>query len=183
MWRSLPVLVALVPLILPGPAHADPTGLRVRPLDPPAVRLLDAATRSSQTVRDLLAALQRRDVIVYLVRTMASGEKHHANLHFLAASGGVRYLRIWIDRWNSPLDQVALLAHELQHAVEIAEAPWVVDQATLRRLYLRIGLSSVDGRRFETLAAQQVERRVLGELLDGMAGGREGGTTKAAVPR
>ena len=32
-----------------------------------------------------------------------------------------------------------IVAHELRHALEIAEAPWVVDGPTLSQLYQNIG--------------------------------------------
>ena len=35
--------------------------------------------------------------------------------------------------------QIAILAHELRHAVEIADAPGVIDRASLAREYKRIG--------------------------------------------
>jgi hypothetical protein len=63
--------------------------------------------------------------------------------------------------------QLALIAHELQHAVEVAAAPHVVDVATLAQEYERIGHATrhrVEMRSFETLAAIAAARRVLAEL-------------------
>jgi len=58
-----------------------------------------------------------------------------------------------------------LAAHEPQHAVEIASAPEVTDDAGVRRLYERIGRPSKDGlHSFETKAAIDVRDQVLAEL-------------------
>ena len=62
---------------------------------------------------------------------------------------------------------MALLGHELQHAVELAEAPAVEDAADYEQLYERIGYescSSAARRCFETDAAVQAGRDVLREL-------------------
>ena len=37
------------------------------------------------------------------------------------------------------MQQIAMMAHELQHAVEIAETPAIVDGESLVREYKRIG--------------------------------------------
>ena len=65
------------------------------------------------------------------------------------------------------IEQAATLAHERQHAAEIAEAPWVVDAPTLAAYYRRIGQEtdpSDGGRRFETPAARAIAARVHREL-------------------
>jgi hypothetical protein len=74
--------------------------------------------------------------------------------------------------------QAPLLAHELQHALEVAEAPDVIDPATLRAHYERIGYrSNADDRTpsFDTAAAIDVQRRVAAELA------RTSSTTMAKV--
>jgi hypothetical protein len=63
-----------------------------------------------------------------------------ACLTFVSFAAGTRYLMVRVDRWGrAPWDRVAQLAHELQHAMEIAQAPEVQDAASLARLYRRIG--------------------------------------------
>jgi hypothetical protein len=59
------------------------------------------------------------------------------------------------------------LGHELQHAVEIADAREVTDNDTVAKLYRRIGheLEPCQGRRrFDTAAAREIGDRVLLEL-------------------
>jgi hypothetical protein len=59
-----------------------------------------------------------------------------------------------------------MFGHELRHAVEIAEAPEIVDVPSLVAFYRRIGqVMSSRGQTFETNAALATERRVLLELV------------------
>ena len=51
----------------------------------------------------------------------------------------MRFLRIGINAGVSGLDFAPLLAHELQHAVEIADRDDVRDDDAVRRLCERIG--------------------------------------------
>ena len=81
-----------------------------------------------------------------------------AYLRFVSRAAGLRYLLVQVARWDvSPTDRVAWLAHELQHAVEIARAPDVQDNASVARLYRQIGWQSGRGR-FETSEARWVGR-------------------------
>jgi hypothetical protein len=61
------------------------------------------------------------------------------------------------------------MAHELQHAVEIADTPAIVDGQSLVREYHRIGYvnskSALPGIAFDTQAAVRVGERVLKELV------------------
>ena len=69
-----------------------------------------------------------------------------------------------IDPWRTiPLERVALLGHELYHALEIAQEPGVRDTQTLRALYRRIGHEYGRGQ-FETEPARTAGRRVQAEL-------------------
>lgn len=60
-----------------------------------------------------------------------------------------------------------MLGHELQHAWEIAQARWVVDQTTLAELYLHIGYEShavLRSHGVDTIQAHDTAREVLIEL-------------------
>jgi hypothetical protein len=84
-------------------------------------------------------------------------------LTFMAASGGRRYVNVRIACGLNPDEQIAALGHELRHAVEIADAPSVVDVASLGELYRRIGFAShgvPHGLGFESRAAIDTARRV-----------------------
>jgi hypothetical protein len=137
--------------------------LHVRPLGPDARHLLAEARRLSPTVRRLLAELERSDLIVYL--QVQPGRLVHTGTTALLSSGGaVRYVKVNIYLYFVS-DSIPWLAHELQHAVEIASAPDVRDADGVIRLYKRIGDPGEHGlHSFETIAAIDVRNRVVAEL-------------------
>ncbi len=127
-----------------------------------AVSLLQRTAAGSATVRELMARLEASDVIVY-VELSSSPQIGAARTKLVTSTPAARFLRIGISTSMTPLDMAALVAHELQHAVEIAERDDVRDDEGMRRLYARIGHQhGVD--RYETDAAAQAERRARDEL-------------------
>jgi hypothetical protein len=81
--------------------------------------------------------------------------------------GDTRLLRIAVDCSLTNRWQVSLLAHELQHALEIGRHRQVMDIVAMESLYESIGFpTSRDGttRHFETEAAIVVQRAVNDEL-------------------
>ncbi len=127
-----------------------------------AVSLLQRTAAGSATVRELMARLEATDVIVYVELT-GSPQIGSARTKLVTSTPAARFLRIGISTRMAPLDMSALIAHELQHAVEIAERDDVRDDEGVRRLYARIGHQhGVD--RYETDAAAQAERRARSEL-------------------
>jgi hypothetical protein len=136
----------------------------VRPLGREAEQLLAEARRLSPTVRRLLAQLEASDLFVYvefrIPRSIRTGQ-----LALVGAGVGVRYLKIEIFGVDYVKANIPWLAHELQHAAEIASAPEVTDDAGMRRLYERIGRPSRSGQdSFETAGAIKVRNQVLAEL-------------------
>jgi hypothetical protein len=94
-------------------------------------------------------------------------DRVQGKLLFVTAAGGVRYLRVRIACALTGIRQAAILAHELQHAVEVATAPSVVDESSMAEEYRRIGFpsrGSEDGTAFESRAAIETGERVLREL-------------------
>jgi hypothetical protein len=86
----------------------------------------------------------------------------------VTAAAGLRYVVVRMARFPRA-QQIAMMAHELQHAVEIAETPAIVDGESLAREYKRIGFenqwSSLPGLSFDTQAAVRTGQQVLKELL------------------
>jgi hypothetical protein len=134
----------------------------VRPVSASVNTLLTEATTRSSIVNQLVERLTGTDVIVY-VELVASPEIPLARTKLVSGSPGARFLRISINGRNPPWDRVALLAHELQHAVEIATAADVRDDEGVRRLYARIGFPGGTDR-FETVAARRIEMLAREEL-------------------
>jgi hypothetical protein len=155
MWAAV-----LAAILCSGAPAARAASLHVRAASQPVRALLTEAA-GSPTISALLRRLEASDQVVYIVYT-DSPEIPTARTKLMAAAPGIRFLRIDLNARLAPWDRLPLLAHELQHAVELAEAPQVRSDADLRQLYERIGVSSgVD--RFETAAARAVERRVRSE--------------------
>jgi hypothetical protein len=136
---------------------------RVRPLTPVAGQLVRAG---SPTFRELLRDIETTDLIVLIETGRWEQEEGrcHASLRLQGATSETRFVRIWVDAWwRSRLDQAALLAHELQHALEIGLAPEVRTKGAVEAFYGRIGRES-DHHRFETVAARRAGAAVCAEL-------------------
>jgi hypothetical protein len=126
-----------------------------------AERTLEDAARSG-TVRGLLDRLAASDVIVY-VEITGTPDVPTARTKLVTATPAARFLRIAINAAQPPSQWPSLLAHELQHAVEIAEHADVRDDAALRRLFAAIGHQhGLD--HYETDAAVAIERLARSEL-------------------
>ena len=66
-----------------------------------------------------------------------------------------------------------MLGHELRHALELADAPWVMDDAAVVSLYREIGYASCARPTpcYDTQEAVAAGRRVLAELAPRWTGG------------
>jgi hypothetical protein len=165
------MLLAL--LVAPPPSMAaesvpDSPRRPIRSTDRRLRMLLDEGLRSSPTLRALVARLSRSDVVVYLRCDEASGPNAAGRLTFVSSAGGHRYVVVRMARF-ARAQQIAIMAHELQHAVEIADTPAIVDGESLAREYHRIGYvnaaSALPGIAFDTQAAVRAGEQVLRELL------------------
>jgi hypothetical protein len=127
--------------------------------------LLDDAHAVSSTVRALVTRIEQSNLIVY-VRCVAFNQTPFVGrLMFLTAIAGQRYVVIELknpEQWQA---QVATMAHELQHAVEIADAPWVHSDTSMAQYYREAGITVCKRPlTFDTDAARQVGLRVQREL-------------------
>lgn len=158
-------LIGPAVLVAPVSAASRLHLAHVRSVDAVITRTLRHGSVASATFRELLGALERSDIVVHIERGQP-GTGTTGSTRFVTTAGGTRYVRITLDVADASGASVALLGHELRHAVEIAEAPWVVDQATCRELYVEIGHRSCrrPGWCFETAAAVAAGRQVLSEL-------------------
>jgi hypothetical protein len=153
------VLLAAAPTDAAVPEASGNAG--VRPLTRGAAALLEDGARRSPLMRSQLALLGASDLVVYLTEAfeVEAGEPK-GRLQFVSAAAGRRYVIVCLARWKmSWNDRLVLLAHELQHAVEVADAPEVADVSSFRDLYTRIGWQLRPGH-FETEAARQATVRM-----------------------
>jgi hypothetical protein len=138
---------------------------RVRAADSHVKRLLEEGLKRSVTFGDLMAAVNASDVIVYIQRVERLGPTVAGQLMIVPVPNAQRYLRIQVLNHLSPEETIALIGHELRHALEVAAAPDVRDQQGLIDLYERIGERGGMVHSFDTRAAQNTGRRVKKELI------------------
>jgi hypothetical protein len=146
--------------------------------DASRVRSSDAAVRSllregadrSATFSTLIDAIEHSNGIVYVeFGYCAFGHLNGCVLPLIASPHGDRYLRILVtpDKSRRSHDQLlALIAHELRHALEVFEHVEVVDVPTMNALYKRIGTPETGGLSgYETSAARAAGDHALNELM------------------
>jgi hypothetical protein len=158
-WQALVLGMAAV-VAAPGLAAADGG---VRPLQARGARLLDEGLRRSATLSALVAEIRASDVVVYVDLDPDEPGALEGSLRFRVAAGGTRYLRVWLQPRRCDDVLIATLAHELQHAAEVARAVDVTSPAAFKALYASVGRSA-RADRFETDAAQATGARVRREL-------------------
>jgi hypothetical protein len=168
--RSLTVfclLVATPSVSMAADSIADsPRRPPIRSTDRRLRSLLEEGVRLSPTLRALVVRLHASDVVVYLQCDGPAGPD--GRLTFLVSAGGYRYVVVRMARLPRA-QQIAMMAHELQHAVEIAETPAIVDGPSLVREYKRMGYvnpwSELPGIAFDTRAAVRAGEQALRELM------------------
>jgi hypothetical protein len=142
---------------------------RIRTTDRRIHTLIDQAIDVSPSLRALVERIERSDVVVYVQCQRYSASRAAGRLTFISAAGGLRYVMVRLMRLDSRAQQIALLAHELQHAAEIAETPAIVDGPSLAREYQRFGhvspLSTSRGMAFDTTAAIEMGQKVFDEIV------------------
>ncbi len=136
----------------------------VRAADQAIAGVLAAGMRRSGTFAHLVLALNKSDVIVYIESGRVLPTSIVGRLLLAAGPEGTRYLRIQVSGHPGTNDMIALVGHELRHALEVAESPDVRDETSLIALYERIGHPSTGIHQYDTLAAQATGRQVKAEL-------------------
>lgn len=154
---------------------AEPHARRVRGATPLMARVIQDGIARSATFARLVAELERGDLFVYVDVAHVLPAEVDAQLSFVGASHSqYRYVRIQVRADAATNDRLALLGHELQHAVEVAASPEVRDERGLERLYRRIGESRRYSHEFDTVAARAAGRQVFLELWGGSGARRAG---------
>jgi hypothetical protein len=141
------------------------SGGHVRAMDPRILPLIDWGLSRSATFRSLIAMLEDSDVIVYVDAKRGRQALGGYLTHNIVTSGRYRYLHAAVETTGSRRRLVALLAHELQHAVEVAQSPDARDVEALERLFGRLAVPGCGSSTcYETQAAKDVEDIVNEEL-------------------
>lgn len=158
-----------------GPARSSNSSMKrdspsshIRSSNDRIIEVLDYAATRSAMFRRLLAHIDASDVTVFIDEGACQSGLFRACLQLLAALPAQRYLRVRIDPRQPLLSVVRQVAHELQHAKEVADAVEVVDVQSLGGLYKKIGsrtCSAGSVECWETRAALTAEVDVTNEIL------------------
>jgi hypothetical protein len=143
----------------------QPVDPHVRASDPRIRALMTEATDRSPTFRSLIAKLNDSDVIVYLVAGVTRDGLGAYLLNRILTQGPYRSLRIIVNPHGRDERVIAVIAHELQHALEVAQASEVGRSETVEDYFARMGFRSGCPRDcYETTEAMDTERTVREEL-------------------
>jgi hypothetical protein len=116
----------------------------------------------------IVERIEQSDVIVHLTCSNFRSLLLAGRTALVSGGPDVRYLRVEILCSQSESALVTIVAHELQHALEIASTPDVVDDRSFVRLFSAIGFStclSPGPEQFETSAAVVAGDRVRAEFF------------------
>jgi arginine/ornithine N-succinyltransferase beta subunit len=173
------VLVVSLGIVIP---HAQEAPVAVRAMDPGAVEACAHGRASSASFRALVASFDPEHVVVHVETGTVRIFGTAGATRLVGTAGPWRYVRITVDP-DLPLDaRTAVIAHELQHAHEIAEAS-AATQAQVRQLFERIGRpvqGAVDT--YETGDAITAGQRVWRELRTAAARTRALARAAKAAP-
>jgi hypothetical protein len=167
--HTLFIMLALSIAVAPTMA-AEPSGPttktitrspRVRAGDARSGVLLTEGLERSETIRTLVTQLQRRDVIVYIEMQPALKKRLAGTLTWVGATPTHRYVRISLSPDLGTEIAIATLGHELQHALEVANAAEIVSDRTLERFYRAHG----DSNRAQANGWDTEAARVAGDVV------------------
>lgn len=168
--NRVPPLLCLLLCVLPcfsaTAVHAEPqtscVPANIRPSRVWITGALCQHGRRSATLRRLLAAAP---LVVYVEEAGPTPRQWDGRIRFIGRAASWRYVVIDVSPYASGQVVAALLAHELQHALEI-DGGRVEDLAEFGRLFARIGFrTGVTGANaFDTAAAIDAGVDTLREL-------------------
>ena len=163
MWRGMAGVVVAMIVAAGGETVSAQNGSPAVRAESDGVReLIAGGMQRSETFRDLGARLDTSDVVVY-VRFSSCSRGVPACMLWASAGAGSRRLLIKVDRFGRNADELmALLAHELQHANEVATAPEITDAISFQESFASRGWKHLAG--FETGEATRITKQVAAEL-------------------
>ena len=153
---------------LPATAVFASDAAGVRSTNAVVTALIQEGSTRAPSFQRLLDRVSEANGIVYVeFGYCAFGHLNGCLLPFVVPTTGGRYLRIVVTPDRTRVDHdglIALLAHELQHALEVLAHPEVVDLDSMIAMYERIGRPLRGRSGFETSEAHVVQDAVASEL-------------------
>jgi hypothetical protein len=170
------VVVASLAWASPGLAQVPSN---VRMLDGALKTRLEFGLKRSPTLRALGAQLEAAPVLVFVDCGARLPGRIGARLNLITSVAGVRYVRVEINCASlGDRVQISLIAHELQHAWEIANRPDILDDDSMQSYFAEYGFQTYyDGSHtaYETRRAIDIQERVLTEIADRSQGDDDSG--------
>ena len=139
---------------------------RVKGLGEEFSSLIREGDRRSETFRAMVDEIQASNAVVMIQFGLCANGQFRSCVSHVGGTGGTRTIRILINPKLTTDRVIAMIAHELQHAVEIIRSG-AANPDEVMALYRRIAVGEcAKGRsdRCETEAALAVEKQVLDEL-------------------
>jgi hypothetical protein len=149
------------------PHHPSASGGAVRTQEPRLRRLIQQGLARSPTLQSLITELNGSDVIVYIQWLNSTTRSYFGGylMDRVVTAGGYRYLTVAVTPSLGDERLIAVIAHELQHAREVARSPDVGRAITVQQLFER-GETVLcgGGNCFETRDALRIQEAVMREL-------------------
>ena len=142
----------------------DALSPRVRSTNPNVAALMREGIKRSITFADLITQLGATDLIVYVERSRDLPRALDGRVLLLPMSPHQRYARAEIRADLPVSEEIGVIAHELQHALEIARDQSVKTIAEVAALYRRIGIPGRGDHTYDTMAAKEMGKAVRAEL-------------------
>lgn len=142
------------------------TDSHVRILDPGLHARFDLGLRLSPTLRGLVAELDAAPILVFVSCAPFLPSPVGARLNLITSVNTMRYVRVEVNCTFGDRNQIAMLAHELHHAWEIAGRADILDEDSMESYFEAYGRPSYfDGQHssYETGAAIATQKRVMAE--------------------
>ncbi len=124
--------------------------------------LLRDGVLRSPTFAGITSQLQELDVVATVEPALQIKSGLSGYTMFITRTPLRRYVRIYFDPRLQRCQQIAIIGHELRHALEVALHPQVVNQATMKAMYQEHGHG--EGDRWDTEGAIQAGKIILREL-------------------
>ena len=164
--RRVPLWLASFGVVVAGiavPVHTERI-VSVRTSDARLAEAIRAGAEQSRTFADLVHAVAELDGIVYVEPGRCRRHAHACLIAHVTTAGRHRILFVRVNHHQPESLLIELIAHELQHAVEVLSDRLVISQASFLFFYRRIGADGGDGVTFETPAAVDAQAAVRREV-------------------
>lgn len=124
--------------------------------------LIAEGMTDSPTFAGIASQLMSSNVVATVEPALQLKSGLSGYMAFITRTAKRRYVRIYFNPKLQRHQSIAIIGHELRHALEVALHPEVVNQSTLRAMYVAVGRG--EGDRWDSEGAVEAGRTILHEL-------------------